>query len=144
MNNLSFTIKEAMDFSTKGKIEEWVHLFLNSIGDNKPLSDGLKLEKRFWLGPIAISINDLNRCCGPESNMEYFNSDDSWDKEIKKFQKLIKDEWDMPPLIAENIRGELIIRDGNHRLEAMKRENFDKCFVIIWDSENQDNLKQFI
>ena len=143
MNNLSFTIEEAIDFSIKGKIEEWVHLFLNSIGDNKPLSEGLNLQKRFWLGPISISLDNLKRCCGPEPNMEYVDSLEAWEKHIIGFQQLINDGWTMPPLIAENMNGKLIIRDGNHRLEAMRQENFDKCWVIIGDSDNQDNLKNF-
>ena len=144
INNLSFTIEEAIDFSVKGKIEEWIHLFLNSVGDNKALSEGLNLQKRFWLGPILISLDNLKRCTGPEPDMEYVDSDEAWEKHIIKFQQLINDGWDMPPLIAENTKGKLIIRDGNHRLEAMRREKFDKCWVVIWDNDNQDNLKPFI
>ncbi len=144
MNNLSFTVEEAIDFSTKGKIEEWVHLFLNSVGDNKALSEGLNLQKRFWLGPISISLENLKRCCGPEPYMEYVDSAKAWEKHIRRFRQLINDGWNIPPLIAENIKGKLIVRDGNHRLEAMIREKIDKCWVIIWDSDNQDNLKQFL
>lgn len=46
MSNLSFTLEEALNFASKGKIEEWIHLFLNSEGNNKGLSDGLKLQKK--------------------------------------------------------------------------------------------------
>lgn len=143
MVNLSFTLKEALEFASKGNIEEWIHLFLNSEGNNKGLSDGLKLQKRFWVGPIEVSIDDLKRCCGPEPDMEYFNSLEDWEKRINNLQRLIKEGWDMPPLIVENTDGKPTIRDGNHRIEAMKRENFDKCWVIIWDSNNQDNLNKY-
>lgn len=75
--------------------------------------------------------------------MEYFNSLEDWEKRIKNLQRLINEGWDMPPLIAENTDGKLIIRDGNHSIEAMKRENFHKCWVITWDSTSEDNLKNF-
>ncbi len=43
MDKLTFTVDEAIEFAKRGEIEEWVHLFLNSVGDNVPFSEGLKL-----------------------------------------------------------------------------------------------------
>ncbi|WBW95567.1 ParB N-terminal domain-containing protein [Oceanirhabdus sp. W0125-5] len=143
MDKLLFNVNEAIEFYKKGDIEEWVHLFLNSVGNNKPFSEGLKLQKRYWIGPILIDIDKLTRCCGPEPEMQYYNSPESWDKHIEKFQDLIRDGWDMPPLIAENKEGKLIVNDGNHRIEALKRENIKKCWAIIWDSDSEENIKQF-
>jgi hypothetical protein len=141
MHNLVFTVKEAIEFSNKGAIEEWVHSFLTTVGDNQALSDGLKLEKRYWVGPILIKLDRLKRCMGPEQYMEFVDSVENWEKHIQKFQKLVKDRWDMPPLIVQNINGELSVRDGNHRLEALRREGYDEFWVIIWHSEKQDDLK---
>lgn len=144
MSDLIFTVSEAIEFSNKGTIEEWVHLFLTKIGDNKDLSEGLKLEKRYWVGPILIKLDRLKRCMGPENDMEFTDSVENWEKHILRFQKLINDGWDMPPLIVQNIDGELSVRDGNHRLEALIREGYEEFWTIIWDSERQDNLKEFI
>ncbi|MBK1812736.1 ParB N-terminal domain-containing protein [Clostridium sp. YIM B02505] len=143
MNDMIFTVEEAIEFSKEGRIEDWVHLFLNSVGDNVPFSVGLKLEKRYWTGPLLISLDKLRRCCGPEANMEYFNPSEEWEVEINKFRRLIKDGWNMPPLIAQHEGKDLKVNDGNHRMEAMKREGIEKCWVIIWNTHYQDNTSDF-
>lgn len=43
MKNLKFNVEEALYFSNKGCIEEWIHLFLKTVGGNVALSEGLKL-----------------------------------------------------------------------------------------------------
>jgi hypothetical protein len=68
---MEYTLASALEYSEKGNIEEWVHGFLLGIGKNKELSDGLKKQKRFWIGPIRIELNKLVRCCGPEEGMKY-------------------------------------------------------------------------
>lgn len=143
MDNMTFTVEEAISFSKEGRIEEWVHLFLNSVGDNVPFSEGLKLEKRYWTGPLLIKLDKLRRCCGPEPEMEYFNAHEDWESEIGKFQGLIRNGWDMPPLIVQHEGNDLVVNDGNHRLEAMKREGIEKCWVIIWNTHYQDDINDF-
>lgn len=49
---LNFTLDEEEKFSEAGCIEESVHLFLKTSGNNSSFSDGLKLQKRYWRGPI--------------------------------------------------------------------------------------------
>lgn len=44
MLSMKFTLEEAVQFSQIGCIEEWVHLFLRTSGNNIPFSDGLKLQ----------------------------------------------------------------------------------------------------
>lgn len=144
MDSLLFNVDEAIEFSKKGKIEEWVHLFLNSVGNNVNLSMGLKYKKIYWLGPILMDLDKLNRCCGPEEHMEYFSPSKRWEKRITDMQKLIRKGWDMPPLIVNHHNnGYLEINDGNHRCEALRREGIKKFWVILWDSHNPDNLKKF-
>jgi ParB-like nuclease domain. len=143
MDNLKFTISEAIEFSRGGKIEEWVHLFLNSVGNNSAFSDGLKLQKRYWTGPVHMKIHRLKRCCGPEPDMKFFNPPDEWENHINRFRELIQSGWDMPPLIAQHEGDELIVNDGNHRLEAMSREGFERCWVIIWNTHYQDDVNDF-
>lgn len=144
MPDMKFTVTEATNFSNEGRVEEWVHLFLNSIGNNKAFSEGLKLEKRYWTGPIHIDISKLNRCCGPEPEMQYHNPRDEWEFEINKFVELIRSGWDMPPLIAQHEGGRLIVNDGNHRMEALNREGFEKCWVIVWNTHFQDKAEELL
>ncbi|TJY41013.1 hypothetical protein E5161_14985 [Cohnella pontilimi] len=53
----------------------------------------------------------------------------------------MKEGWDYTPLIVQHHEGELIISDGSHRHEAMRRLNYKECWVIIWDSDNQNGLQ---
>lgn len=143
MENMLFTVQEAIGFSKGGRIEEWVHLFLNSIGDNVPFSDGLKRMKRYWTGPILIELEKLSRCCGPEPHMKFVQPYEEWEPHITRFQQIIRDGWDMPPLIVEHVGNTLVVNDGNHRLEAMQREGFEKCWAVIWNTDYQDNVDDF-
>ncbi|ADL50699.1 ParB/Srx family N-terminal domain-containing protein [Clostridium cellulovorans] len=143
MKDMKFTVEEAISFSKEGKIEEWVHLFLNSVGNNVPFSEGLKLQKRYWTGPLLISIDKLRRCCGPEPGMEYYNPPEHWEPRIFNLQELIRKGWGMPPLIVQHEGDDFRINDGNHRVEAMTREGIEKCWVIIWNSHYQDDINDF-
>ncbi|MFZ5824527.1 MAG: chromosome partitioning protein ParB, partial [Bacillota bacterium] len=49
----------------EGRLEEWVHTFLESIGGNVPMSDGLRLQPRFWVGPVVIPLDRLARGWAP-------------------------------------------------------------------------------
>ncbi|CAN7750187.1 ParB N-terminal domain-containing protein [Paenibacillus sp. LjRoot56] len=108
--------------------------FLNGEGDNVGLSEGLKMQKRYYLGPLEVEINRLDRVVGPEQHMEYVENEDWWNYNINQICERIEGGWDMPPLIAENRNGIFSIRDGNHRLGALEILKKEKYFVIIWDN----------
>lgn len=140
---MTFTVEEALRYAKQSAIEEWVHSFLNSVGNNRPFSDGLKLQKRYWTGPFEIRLDRLTRCCGPEPTMKYYIAPESWEREIETFCTLIQQGWDMPPLIVEHKDGQLIVNDGNHRLEAMVRLKIQSGWVIVWNSYVQDEIHHF-
>lgn len=139
-----FTLNAAMEYAANDDIETWIHLFLNGEGDNVGLSEGLKMKRRFWLGPIEIDISYLDRVVGPESNMEYVEDENWWNLNINQISNRIESGWDMPPLIAENREGSLSVRDGNHRLGALQKLNKEKCYVIIWDDRSVGNILKVI
>ncbi|WP_082596073.1 ParB N-terminal domain-containing protein [Paenibacillus sp. Soil750] len=114
--------------------------FLNSEGDNVGLSEGLKMQKRYYLGPLEVEINRLDRVVGPEQHMEYVENEDWWNYNINQICERIEGGWDMPPLIAENRNGIFSIRDGNHRLGALEKLKKEKYFVIIWDNNSLENM----
>lgn len=143
MEKLAFNVEEAIAFSADGKIEEWVHLFLNAVGDNIPFSEGLKLQRRYWLGPVLMELDKLNRCCGPEEDIKFPVPVENWERHISRMQKLIREGWDMPPLIVNHSDGYLEVNDGNHRHEALKREGIKEFWVILWDSDDPDNVSKY-
>lgn len=139
-----FTLNAAMKYAANDDIETWIHLFLNGEGDNVGLSEGLKMKRRYWLGPIEIDISYLDRVLGPELNMEYVEDEDWWNYNVNQISNRIESGWDMPPLIAENREGSLSVRDGNHRLGALQKLNKEKCYVIIWDDRSVENISEVI
>lgn len=143
IKQMKFNLEEANQFAQLGFIEEWIHIFLKTVGNNIDLSDGLKNQRRHWIGPLLMPIEVLERCCGPEEHMEFFNHAHHWEPHIDSFVKLIQEGWDYPPLIVEHDNGKLTVRDGNHRHEAMRRAGVKECWAVIWDSESPDNLEGF-
>jgi hypothetical protein len=137
---LTFTTEEAIQFAKEGCIEEWVHLFLKTRGNNIPLSDGLKLQKRYWLGPVQVPLHELNRCCGPEEGMQYHNPSDSWEWRVGKLAELLQKGWEYPPLIVQHHEGRWIVSDGNGRHEALNRLHNSNCWAVLWDSDSPNNL----
>ena len=58
------TLTSALAFSKEGRLEEWIHLYLTSHGNNLPFSQGLKTLPRHYLGPVQMPITLFRRDCG--------------------------------------------------------------------------------
>lgn len=65
------TLTNAIECGKHGMIEEWIHAYLLSDGDNKPFSDGLKLHDRIFHGPASFPLDLLTRNTGPEPEMRW-------------------------------------------------------------------------
>lgn len=141
MNNMEmFSVKGAVEYAGKGMIEEWVHEYLMTVGKNPEFSVGLKLQKRYWAGPVEFNLDKLARCCGPEENMEYRVDANMFEIYVDEMVKSLKNGWEAPPLIVQYHEGSLTLNDGNHRYEALKRCEINRCWVIFWfnDLENYE------
>lgn len=132
-----------------GKLEDWVHAYLLSDGDNKSFSDGLRLFERFYLGPIEMPIDLFERISGPEENMRWRVDSDGFEQHVGRLQAAIKNNADLPPMIVHyyipegKTKGEFELNDGNHRWEACKRLGVKTADVIIWITE-QHEYDQFM
>jgi hypothetical protein len=131
----------AQRWAEEGKIEEWIHRYLLSGrgGKSNPeFSEGLKREKRWWNGPVELSLNNLSPAVGTESGMEFVVDKDYWNARTSKLAESFSNPESLPPLIAEYRAGELSVRDGNTRYGAMRLLGWTTCWVIIWyNSENE-------
>lgn len=132
-----------------GKLEDWVHAYLLSDGDNKPFSDGLRLVDRFYLGPMKMPLELFERCCGPEENMRWRVHAGWFEQHVEQLQEVIRNGADLPPMIVHyhipegKSEGEFELSDGNHRWEAYKRLGVKTADVIIWITE-QYEYEQFV
>lgn len=131
-------LKEAREYADRGEIEAWVHSFLVLEEKNKGLSEGLKKQKRFWVGPVEVELSRLPRIVGPEAHMEYLVDATGWEMKRKRMALDIANDWHPAPLIAEYRDGTLSLRDGNHRREALELAGLDKYWTIIWFNSEED------
>ena len=130
------TLSSAREYAAAGRLEEWVHAFLLSDGDNKAFSDGLKLFDRFFIGPVRMPLNLFTRCYGPEENMKFRAASVEWfELCVGRLMEVIRQEEDMPPLIVHYVDGGFELNDGNNRHEAYRRLGIAEYEVIVWITE---------
>lgn len=135
----SFSVTSALEAAAGGRLEDWLHAYLTG-GDwaNPALSDGLKLQKRWWRGPLKLPLSALTRVLGPEAGMEFRVDPQYWDWRTRELADAFNDPLAIPPLIAMYERGVLEVRDGNHRLGAMQRLGWPECWAVIWYNSEEE------
>jgi hypothetical protein len=132
------TLSCAMKYSSEGKIDEWLQKFLNGEGKNKALASGLLHEKRYYLGPVTMSMELFDI---PEGAPYYLtrDNDKEWFFQVADaMAKSIKNGWDMPPLIVNYNNGKYEPTDGRHRYEALRKMGAQGVYAIIWTSSEED------
>ncbi|MBQ7775747.1 MAG: ParB-like nuclease domain-containing protein [Lachnospiraceae bacterium] len=132
------TLSSAINFARNGKLEKWVHMYLQSDGHNQEFSDGLKLLDRYFLGPVKMPLSLFKRCCGPEEGMKWQIPKEGFEQKVKELEAVIATVEDMPPLIVHFVEGEFELNDGNHRLEAYSRLGVEEYYVIVWITEKEE------
>lgn len=132
------TLSSAVGYARNGKLEEWIHTYLQSDGHNQEFSDGLKLFDRYFLGPVKMPLSLFRRCCGPESDMKWVIPKEPFEKKVSELMNVISTNDDMPPLIVHYGDGEFQLNDGNHRFEAYSRLGVTEYYVIVWMTEKEE------
>ena len=111
----------ALTCESQQQIEEWVHAYLLGSGNNVPLSDGLKLIKRYWIGPIQYQIDALERICGPEKHMEYKQDPEGWEVGIASMIESLKEGWTPAPFILTGGRPPSSALAGSQKFTGSER-----------------------
>jgi hypothetical protein len=136
---LEFDTGAAIQAARDGKIEQWVHRYLcTGKWANPAFSDGLKLEKRWWYGPVEVPLAALTRVVGPEPGMQYPVTAEYWENHTRRMAETLTTPLALPPLIVEYRRGQLSVCDGNTRHGAMSRLGWPACWVIFWYTAEAD------
>jgi len=125
------------DWNTSN-LEEWIDTWLRAAGNNVALADGLKKQKRYWIGPIRFPLEKLARCCGPEEEMEFREPVERWNQRIDSLVEQIQSGVGLAPFIATYGNGTYSIRDGNHRYGAYKKLGLKTYWTIIWCDTKDD------
>ena len=138
MLKYSATLSSAKAYGEAGKMDAWIHLYLNEEGRNIPFSDGLKLFARYYFSPALFPVSLFKRCAGPEPEMKYRIDKDWWEQRVAGLGKSIQDDPDMPPLMVHYVDGEFELNDGNHRHKAYENLGIENAWVIIWITEKEE------
>lgn len=146
--NYECSLQNAKAFAKAGRLEDWVHAYLLSDGDNPAFSHGLKLFDRFFLGPVSMPLKLFRRCCGPEEGMRWRVHPGYFEEKVNRIMEAAREDRDIPPLIIHYLFSEadgtpeFELNEGNDRFEAYKRLGMESTEVIIWITE-QEELKRF-
>lgn len=132
------TLTGCRRWAEAGRLNEWVHRYLLSDGDNVPLSDGLREEEAVFHGPVSMPLSLFTRCSGPAEEGLTFRVDAGWwAYKVERIRQAMQAGADLPPMII-GWRGEtdtFELNDGNHRWEACRQMGVTEYPVILWCHE---------
>lgn len=128
------TVATARTAAEEDRLDEWVAAFLASPGsDNAALAEKLADPPRLWIGPMRLPIDRLNRLAGPpDAPVLCPVDDDYWRDDVSEMAEQIdEDGWEPPPVIVTFQAGQLVLEDGNHRVEGLRRAGEPEAWAIV-------------
>jgi hypothetical protein len=128
-----FTPEAARAAARRDELGEWVARFLASPGsDNAELAELLAETPRWWLGPVQVPLGQLNRLAGPPgAPVLETMAEDEWRDDVDELAADIENDHEPPPVIVTHDDGRLVLEDGNHRVEALRRAGVDEAWAVI-------------
>lgn len=138
------TVESARAAADAGELEDWIRAFLAEPGsDNEALGDQLADRGLLWHGPVRLPFDELHRLAGPPDQPTVERFDEEGIEQAKDMKETIEDGWEPAPLIATiDHVDQLMIEDGNHRIEALRRAGRTShwCIVGFADEDERDRL----
>ncbi|MBK5222170.1 MAG: ParB N-terminal domain-containing protein [Acidimicrobiia bacterium] len=140
-----YSVDSAREASRRDQLGAWVERFLASPGsDNAELGALLTGSPRWWSGPLKLPIDQLNRLAGPPGEPVLTPvADDDWRDDVDQMAEQIERGWEPPPVIVSYREGQLVLEDGNHRVESIRRADRDHAWAII-GFDDPESRERFI
>ncbi len=128
-----FSLDGARDAASRDELGAWVARFLASPGsDNAALAEELSQRGLWWVGPVSVHLDLLHRLAGPpDAPVLCPVGDDYWNDDVDEMQRCIEQGWEPPPVVASCRDSHLMLEDGNHRVESLRRSNSEYSWTII-------------
>lgn len=118
----------------------WVAEFLASEGSDNPLlAEQLARELDWWTGPVRLPLDRLQRLAGPPGDPVLCPVDENyWDDRVDEIDELAQEGWEPPPVIVAYRDDELVVEDGNHRIEGVRRAGRRTAWAVIGFERRED------
>ena len=128
-----YSVETARAAAARDELAAWVAEFLASPGsDNAALAEMLSDPPRSWLGPIQLPIDELHRLAGPGDQPVLFAWDEEdWRDDVDDLTTCVEQGWVPPPVIVSWKQGQLVLEDGNHRVEALRRAGRHDVWSVV-------------
>lgn len=135
-----FSVDAARQAAVDDQLEAWVAQFLASPGsDNAELGRMLAERGLTWFGPVEVPIDELHRLAGPPGEPVLVAVDDDfWRDDVEEMEQKVEDGWQPPPVIATYRGDHLVLEDGNHRVESLRRAGEDRAWTVIGFERPED------
>lgn len=135
-----FTVEGARSAAERDDLESWVRRFLASPGsDNAELGELLTDRPRWWTGPLRLPISSMHRLAGPPDEPVLCPvDDDEWRDDVDDLAEKVDDGWDPPPMIVTYRNGQLVLEDGNHRVEGLRRAGEASAWSVVSFEDNAE------
>jgi hypothetical protein len=135
-----YSIESARAAGGRDELADWVARFLASPGsDNATLGEQLSDELGWWLGPVQLPLDQLNRLAGPPGDPVLCPVDDDyWDDRVEAMDELAEQGWEPPPVIVAYRRDQLVLEDGNHRVESLRRAGIQAAWAVVGFERRED------
>jgi hypothetical protein len=129
----AFSLASARAAARNGETARWVGEFLATEGGNEILAAALAQDPHWWVGPVQVPLDALERLAGPDDEAVLCPIEpEEWEDDVAEMAGLLEEGWEPPPLLAEHQDGRLLLQDGNHRYEALTRDGADAAWVLIY------------
>jgi hypothetical protein len=128
----AFSVDSAREAERRGQLDAWVAAFLRSPGsDNAVLADELGNRTASWCGPVRLRFDHLHRLAGPPDQPTLVPLTDDDMETVEEMGDSIQDGWEAPPLIVSYRDAELVVEDGNHRIEGLRRCGRSDYWAVV-------------
>lgn len=133
MDDSQFSVAAAREAADRDGLATWVATFLASPGsDNAPLAEDLLERFPYWAGPLEVPFAELHRLAGPQGDPVLCPvEDEEWGDNVDHIRENIEEGWVPPPLIVSLQGGRLVLEDGNHRVEGLRRARATQAWAVI-------------
>ena len=135
-----FSLKSARRAGENEQLAGWVARFLSSpSSDNAVLAQELTEELAWWTGPVQLPLDQLHRLAGPPGDPVLCPVDEKyWDDRVDAMDQLAQKGWEPPPLVVAYRRDQLVLEDGNHRVESLRRAGRRRAWAVVGFERRED------